>query len=183
MKKTMIFVLLGFGFLLSGNAVAQSGARQVVLTYDLKRIPGPGSNQLAVWVEDMSGKYVCTIFATRFTASGGYTKRPASLSEWVGKSGWAEASAAEVDAVSGSTQAAGANTLVWDCRDRSGKPVPDGKYVIRMEANIKNERRMFYRAEVNVGGPAARSEGTITFSPEEAASGDRIFQHVVTAYR
>lgn len=180
----MFYCMLMFASVAPTLIFAQSASgKQVAVSYKLNRIPGPGSNQLAMWIEDASGNYVRSIYASKFTASGGYAKRPSSLSVWVEKAGWANASQAEIDAVSGSTQMAGENTLVWDCTDKNGKPVANGTYFVKMEANIKNERKMFFSAPVNVGGPAMRVEGVVSYLPEDAAAGDKIFENVVVEYR
>lgn len=45
--------------------------RHASITYDLKRINRIASNQVAIWIEDLDGKYVKTVHAYRFMARGG----------------------------------------------------------------------------------------------------------------
>lgn len=185
--KSIISLLLTLACTLvfAGNLQAQTApeGKKVTVTYQWVRIPGPGSNQVAIWVEDVRGSYVRTLFATRYTAQGGYVRRPVSLSEWVQKSDWKNAPKEEVDAVSGSTPAAGLQTVTWDGRDRTGKVMPAGTYVIRMEANILNEKKMFFRGEISVGGGNQKTNGNITYSEPGLESGNVLFRDVVVEYK
>jgi hypothetical protein len=130
----------------------------VTIGYELHRIQERASNQIAVWIEDGSGTYVKTLYATRFTAEGGFHRRPQSLPEWVEVSNWEDASPAEVDAVSGATQKAGAVELAWDCTDKQGKPVPAGVYIYKIEGIVSWESRVVWTGRVEIGG--ARNAST-----------------------
>jgi len=107
---------------------------------------------MAVWIENAKGEYIRSVYATKYTARGGYVRRPVSLSVWRSKAGWEKASPEEIDAVSGSTLEAGIHTLTWDGKDKNGNLVPDGKYHVRIEANILNEKKMFSEAIIEMGG-------------------------------
>jgi hypothetical protein len=126
-----------------------SGA--VTFTFKLEKIPTKSSNQIALWIEDESGKYVKTVFATQFTARGGFKKRPQALSEWVKVSDLVNASPAEVDAVSAPTQMAGMAKLTWNCIDSAGEPVAPGEYVYKMEGNLFRENRVLWEGKIMVG--------------------------------
>ena len=56
---------------------------EVIISFDYERISGSASNQLAVWIEDMSGNLIRTLYATAWTADGGYTMRPDSIALWI----------------------------------------------------------------------------------------------------
>ena len=183
MKKIMFLAAVVFAVMASGQARAQDTPKEVTVTYNVNSIPGPGSNQIAVWVEGAGGNYVRSLYASAFTAAGGYERRPVSLSVWTAKSDWKNASQAEKDAVSGATQQEGKNTVVWDLKDKEGKIVPNGKYVIKMEANLKNERKMFLSAEVSVGGGAAATSGVIYYEPADASGDAKIFEDVTVTYK
>jgi hypothetical protein len=43
---------------------------ELVISFDFVRQSGPASNQHAVWIEDMDGNVVRTLFASRWTADG-----------------------------------------------------------------------------------------------------------------
>lgn len=147
---------------------------KVTISYTLHRIPRIASNQLAVWIETQDGAYINSVFATQFTATGGYKRRPNACPEWVEASDWAEATAAEVDAVAGATQRAGKQQLVWDCTDNQGQPVPAGTYIYKIEGNIQWEERVIWSGAIEVGKdrdssraqpryypPAAETKGTL----------------------
>jgi hypothetical protein len=157
--------------------------KKVTVSYQWTRIQSHGSNQIAVWIEDTKGKLICTLFATRFTATGGYMKRPVSLSEWTEKSALKNATKQEVDAVTGATPSTGKQTLTWDCKDKTGKIVPDGTYIVRMEANILDSDKMFFTGKIHIGGNDEQTKGEITFSKPELADGNVLFKDVVVEYK
>ena len=184
MKRIVFFVaaIMLAGIFSSASGQPKVNTKKITITYTWSRIQSRGSNQLAVWIEDQKGNHIRTLFATHFTATGGYKYRPVSLSEWASKFDLRNATNEQVDAVSGSTPQSGKQIVIWDGKDQSGKNVADGKYIIRMEANIHNEDRMFFRAEVNVGGPDQQTKGEISFSKPELAKGDLLFSDVMVKY-
>ena len=186
MKKLYItlftFVLPLFLFS-SVNAQDKSPDNKVTVSFTWSKIQSYGSNQLAIWVEDLNGKYICTLFATRFTAKGGYLKRPLSLSEWTTKSDLKNARKPEVDALTGATPSTGKQSFTWNCKDKSGKKITAGTYVIRMEANIHDADKMFFRGEIKIGGNACQTKGFITYSDSKLAGGKVLFSDVLVEYR
>jgi hypothetical protein len=185
LKNNLKAIVLCLLFLLNINSFSQKTEKekQVNITYNWYKIPGHGSNQLAVWVEDEKGNYICTIYATKFTATGGYKYRQVSLSEWTAKSNLKDLSKEEVDGFTGATQPAGKQTLVWNCKDKTGKVVPNGNYVIRMEANIHDADKMFYSGKITIGKKSQIATGAITFSKPELATGSVLFSDVVVEYK
>jgi hypothetical protein len=157
--------------------------KKVSISYTWSRIHSKGSNQLAVWIEDSLGNPVVTLFATEYTASGGYIKRPIALSEWTEKFDLKNSSREEVDAITGATPRSGKQSLTWNGSNKSGKIVPPGKYVVRMEANIHDADKMFFRGEIKIGGSDQKTSGEITFSNPVLASGDVLFKDVLVEYR
>ena len=99
---------------------------EVIISFDYERISGPASNQWAVWIEDMDGNLIRTLYATAWTADGGYKTRPDSIALWAEKSGLASMSKDEVDAISGATPRAGTQSYVWDLTDANGNTVAPG---------------------------------------------------------
>jgi hypothetical protein len=180
MKRLVLSILIIVCFLIAKN---EAFCSQVIITYDWSRIPTHGSNQIAIWVEDLSGKYVRTLFATKFTAKGGYLKRPLALGEWAAKFDLPNASAGKVDAITGATPQTGKQTVSWDCTDEKGENVPDGIYIIRMEANIQDAKKMYFRGEIGVGGNDQQVSGEITYSTSELADGNILFKDVSIEYR
>lgn len=186
MSKRILLLIFSLVIILpSVYALARTNKseKSVSISLEWSRIQSHGSNQLAIWVEDAEGNYITTIFATKFTAAGGYIERPVSLSDWVAKSGFKNASREEVDAISGSTPLSGLQTYAWDCRDKSGQLVPKGIYVIRMEANIQNDKKMFFKGEIPLGGRKKKTAGEITYSDPELATGNVLFKNVLVEYK
>ncbi|MFN2342983.1 MAG: DUF2271 domain-containing protein, partial [Desulfonatronovibrio sp.] len=143
-------------------------ACEVVISYFMHVQPRMASNQFAIWIEDMDGNYVASVFATRYTARGGYEQRPLSLPEWREVSGWDSKQIQYVDAVSGATPASGNHQVFWDCKDSKGKLVDPGRYIYKMEGNIFWENRVIWTGEIEIGQHACRSKATAEYIPERA---------------
>ena len=137
----------------------------LVITFDYTRQSGSASNQFAVWIENANHEYITTLYATRYTANGGYKNRPDSIKEWVAKSNLADMSSTEVDAISGATPAAGTQTYTWDLTDAGGAPVPDGMYIFIVEGTLRWKNQVIYTGAIEVGGDAAAAAAA-TLTPE-----------------
>ena len=122
----------------------------VTITFDFNKQSGWASNQFAVWIEDVDGNYVTTLYATRFTASGGFQNRSDALPEWVNRSGRTEMSGSEVDALTGATPSSGSLSYFWDTAD-----VPGGEYYFFVEGNLRWSNRVLYSGVIEVGGEAS----------------------------
>ena len=124
---------------------------EVVITFDYTRQSGSASNQFAVWIEDMDGVYLQTVFATRWTANGGFNTRPDSIALWVEKSGIASMPSYYVDAVSGATPQTGEIVCVWDLTDINGDTVPPGKYMFFIEGTLRWKNYVLYSGVIEIG--------------------------------
>jgi len=107
-KLTTIFTAMTAALLLfSGCASApapvttQRESDIVAVSFDYAKQEGYATNQFAVWIEDANGVLVKTLFATEFTANGGYEKRPDAIPLWVERA--AIAGETKPDAASGAT--------------------------------------------------------------------------------
>ena len=151
MKKVFIgLLLLIFGI---SSVVAQQQA--VEISFDYTRLSGRASNQFAVWVENAQGQYVKTLYATRWTARGGWSRRPTSIPIWVRRAGLSELTRAQIDAISGATPRTGVLVFVWDGTDRRGVAVPSGDYVIFLEGTLRWENQVLFSAPIRLGqGPS-----------------------------
>ncbi len=175
MRKIPLITLLVFMFmpLLSSAAASDTlpapppGSVQIIFDYLSQR--GSASNQFAVWIEDAQGALIQTLYATRYTAQGGYLQRPDSIPSWVEKSGLASMSQADVDAVTGATPRPGTLSYVWDLTDASGNPVPPGEYRAMVEGSLRWKNRVVYSGTFLVGGDPATAPAEAAFFFEGTA--------------
>ena len=144
------------------QAVYKSG-EAVTISFDHEKQSGWASNQFAVWIEDLDGGFIRTLYATRFTANGGYKNRPESLSEWVTRSGLAEMEKAQLDAITSATPGSGRQNLVWDLTDSDGELMPAGQYRFFVEGNLRWSNRVLFSGIIEIGGEAATSEATAEY--------------------
>ncbi|MCL2599658.1 MAG: DUF2271 domain-containing protein [Treponema sp.] len=151
MKSTASKLLLLVLFTGVGSALFAQENR-VEVSFDFTRQGGIASNQFAVWVEDAQGRYVRTLYATRFTAASGWRRREGSLPQWVRQSGLAQRNQAQVDALTGPTPGTGTLRYVWDGMDYAGRAVPQGEYRLFVEASLRWDDRVLYTAVVRLGG-------------------------------
>ena len=125
---------------------------EIVVTFNYQKQSGSASNQFAVWVEDMDGNYVNTIYATKWTAGGGYNSRPDSIAMWVEKSGIASMPDYYVDAISGATPGtSGSQSCAWNLKDINGDTVPPGEYRVIFEGTLRWKNRVIYSGVVMIG--------------------------------
>ena len=158
MKKQLFLVLvicIVSVLFTSVNMFAQtkstSGKNKVEVKFTYTKQKGFSSNQFAVWIEDAQGRYVKTLYATKFTATGGWKKRDLALPLWVKKSNLAGMNKAQIDAITSSTPKNGNLSYVWDGTDSAGKVVPSGEYKVFVEATLRNENIVVYTATVKPG--------------------------------
>ncbi|MEV0821826.1 DUF2271 domain-containing protein [Nonomuraea rubra] len=154
----------------------------VRIDYQLNRLPRLASNQLAIWIEDARGRYVRTLFATSFTANGGFERRPMSLPLWRQASGWESATDSEVKAASRPAQESGRQSVYWDTTDRSGKPVPPGSYTYRVEGNVVWEKRVLFTGSIEVGDTPHASLARVEFLPADTGQEPALVADVRAGY-
>jgi hypothetical protein len=141
-------------------------AGKLTVTLDFQRQSGYASNQYAVWVEDADGGYIATLYATRYTANGGYKVRPDSISAWVAKSGLADMEKAEVDAIAAATPASGTQTYTWDLTGADGSTVLPGEYRFCVEGSLRWKNRVLYSGVISIGEEADTADGAAEFTYE-----------------
>ncbi len=156
------------------TAVSGNASGRVEISLDYNHRGGIASNQFAVWIENGEGLYVRTLYATRFTAEGGWKSRPDALALWVERSGLSEKDAEVVDAFSGATPKSGRQTYVSDCTDEDGKAVPAGEYYFYVEGTIFWKDAVVYKGVINIGGEEASAQAEAEYSTDAAKSGDMI---------
>lgn len=149
-----------------GGQAAQNvdtNAAHVQITFNFQRQSGYATNQFAVWVEDMQGNIVKTLYATSFTANGGYEKRPDALPLWVEKAGLASMQGSEVDAITGATPKTGDLTFLWDLKDEAGQVVAPGEYGFFVEGSLRWKNRVLYSGTIEVGDAPDTAQASAEF--------------------
>jgi hypothetical protein len=130
----------------------------IEISFNYKKQPGHASNQFAVWIEDANGGYVTTLYATDFTANGGWKLRATSIPDWVKASGVADG--ANIDAVSGATPSAGVQKYTWDFTDSSGGAYEGDKFTVVVEGTLRWDNQVVYRCEMDRKTGEIIDEGT-----------------------
>ena len=123
---------------------------EVVITFEYAKQSGSASNQFAVWVEDMDGNLIKTLYTTGYTANGGYINRPDSIALWVEKSSLPNMQKNEVDAITGATPKAGKLSYAWDLSNLDGETIPAGKYMFFVEGTLRWKNFVLYSAAINI---------------------------------
>jgi hypothetical protein len=141
---------------------------EMVIKFDYERLSGAASNQFAVWIENMDGQLVKTLYATQWTARGGYASRPDSIALWVEKSGLASASVSqsEVDAIAGATPRTGNLSYIWDLTDTDGNTVSPGEYKFNVEGTLRWRNHVIYSGVIDVSGDAVTVSADAEFHYE-----------------
>jgi len=170
--KRVLFIVLLTVLVLTG-AVAQQKTQTnpaLEVTFTFTRQSGSASNQFAVWIENTEGKFIKTLYATNFTASGGYSRRPASIPVWVKQSELAKMTKEQVDAVSSATPKTGNVTYTWDGTDSKGAVLPTGDYVLVIEGTLRWENQVYYRAPISLGKGAITPKVSVEYVGDGATA-------------
>jgi len=167
MKRFFVFFALFTALFLTCAAAQQDSAAE--LTFSFTRQSGAASNQFAVWIEDSSGRYIKTLYATRYTANGGWRRRDTSIPVWVRQSGLAGLTNAQIDTLTGATPRTGSLTYTWDGTDSRGAVVPNGDYVIFLEGTLRWANQVIYRAPIRLGQGSASPEVSVEYTGDPGA--------------
>ena len=134
---------------------ATSGAKpeSLEIAFKYERQSGTASNQFAVWIENMDGQLIKTLYATRFTATGGYKNRPDSIPVWVEKSGLASIPESEIDAISGATPTSGDLSYYWDFTDLGGNKVAPVQYKFFVEGTLRWKNQVLCSGIIDMNSP------------------------------
>ena len=127
---------------------------KAIFSFDFVKQSGSASNQYAVWIEDLTGKHIKTLYATRWAAEDGYKTRPDAIAMWVQRARRESMSDAEVDAVSGATPATGPQSYTWDLTDMAGQPVPAGEYIFIIEGTLRWKNAVVYSGVLEISDTA-----------------------------
>jgi hypothetical protein len=157
-------VLVFPAIFIPAQSVPVVGKAEVGFVYNKQG--GFASNQFAVWIEDARGGYVKTLYATKFTATGGWKKRELSVPLWVKQSGLSGMNKSQIDALTGPTPRAGTLRYVWDGTNQAGLAAAAGVYRVFVEATLRNENRVLYTADITLG-----ESGAVTPQPRYFGNG------------
>jgi hypothetical protein len=181
MKKLSLVLLLTV--LVFTSIAAQQAAPTVELTFTFTRQSGSASNQFAVWIENTEGKYIKTLYATRYTANGGYSRRPSSIPAWVKISGLSNLTKAQVDAITSATPQTGILTYTWDGTDSKGAALPTSDYVLVLEGTLRWENQVYYRAPISASQRFYSPEVDVEYVGDAAAERSMIRDVRVRVFR
>ena len=162
--STSLLLLMLAGCASPPAAPAETASQEVgtlCITFEFQKQSGHASNQFAVWIEDANRNYVKTLYATKFTATGGYKNRPDSLSTWVSNSDLANMS--DVDTITGATPKSGKLAYTWDLTDQKGNAVPDGPYRFVVEGALRWKNHVLYTGDIEIGGKPASATATAKY--------------------
>jgi len=179
MKRAFFLITLAALALVS--VAAQQPAAE--LTFTFTRQSGRASNQYAVWIEDSNGQYIRTLYATRWTAAGGWSRRPTSIPIWVNRSGLAGKTREQVNAIAGATPGTGRVTYTWDGTNSRGEAVPPGDYVLFLEGTLRWENQVLHRAPIRIGHGAATAQVSVQFTGDSMAERSMIRDVTVRVLR
>jgi hypothetical protein len=162
--------------LMAANEQELTG-RRLEITFSYDRVRMIGSSQYAFWIEDMDGNYVDTLYVTQWTARGGYSRRPTSISQWVSAAGLAKMQQSEIDTISGATPRPGDYLVTWDFTDRNGNLVTGAQYRYFIEATMNFNDHALFSGIITIGEALAYNPAP-AFSPP-----DTRFHNMITNVR
>jgi len=154
----------------AGSAQTNTQAGSVVITFDFTRQAGSASNQFAVWIAEKSGAYIKTLYATRYTAQGGFRVRPDSIPVWTAKSGIASMEKSKVDAITGPTPGSGKLSYTWDLTDSKGSRVPAGEYAFYVEGALRWKNHVLFTGVITVGDTPGAVQAEAKYTYEASGS-------------
>jgi len=162
-----LFFVFSFMALVLTNVTAQQAAVEV--SFEFTRQSGHASNQFAIWIEDAQGQFIKTLNVTRWTARGGWNRRPDAIPIWVRQSNVSNMSRDQIDTISSATPRTGVLTYTWDGTNNRGTPVPAGEYILILEGTLRWGNRVIYRAPIVLGQRANITEVNAEYFGESTA--------------
>ena len=152
----------------SESETALPATGEVIISFEYTKQSGPASNQHAVWIEDLDGRLIKSLFASRWTANGGFATRPDSIALWAERAALANMSSADVDAVAGATPSTGLQSYTWDLTDLSGETVLQGDYVFFVEGTLRWKSFVLISGVITIGDEPVTVQGDAVFHYESS---------------
>lgn len=166
-------------YLLSGQQDVTG--RRVEFIFEYEEQSTMGSNQLAIWIEDEEGQFVDTVYASQWTALGGYEMREMSLANWVRQANPSSLSQTQLDAISSATPKSGVYKVVWDCADSTGLDCT-GTYFYVVEGSTYMEEYVLFQGEMTLGATALEERPDSEFSVAEPQNKNMLTGVIVRYY-
>ena len=142
---------------------------RVEISFDYNRADRDyANNQFAVWIEDLDGNLVKTLFVTRFTATKCWKSRKETLPTWKEKANISTLKKDVFDTISGATPKAQQLVFTWKENSSDGSSIPSGEYRYFVECNYYWEDTVLYRGTIIVGNNTDTSKAVTHFSTENA---------------
>lgn len=142
---------------------------RVEISFDYNRADRDyANNQFAVWIEDLKGNLIKTLFVTKFTATKGWKIRKEALPTWKKKANISALKKEEVDAISGATPKAQRLFFIWEERSGDSSFLPSGEYNYFVECNYFWEDTVLYAGRIRVGSMRDINRAAARYSTENA---------------
>jgi len=170
----------------SESEAALPATGEVIISFEYTKQSGPASNQHAVWIEDLDGRLIKSLFASRWTANGGFATRPDSIALWAERADLANMSSADVDAVAGATPGTGLLSYTWDLTDLSGETILQGDYVFYVEGTLRWKNFVLVSGIITIADDPVTVQGNAVFHYEgsdryDALTADSVENNMIGA--
>ncbi|NDV82561.1 DUF2271 domain-containing protein [Bacteroides sp. 51] len=179
LKKYLILLIIP---LLITSCKEKEGILEVTVDYEQK--VKWASDQYAVWIEDLSGNYINTLFVTQYATTGqAYNERPDCVPLWMSKTNPAGMTSEQIDAISAATPNSGVHTYTWNLIDKEGSKIRPGTYVFVLEATLDGDSRVLFKNEIHIGKKSATSVGIPEYTRPEREKHKDMIRSVVANYK
>ena len=159
----------------------ETGKRlEITFNYSKQRLIA--SSQYAFWIEDISGRYIDTVYVTKWTAQGGYNTRPHSIPLWVSAANPSTMSQDMIDAISGATPRSGKYVAIWDFTDKNGDTVTGSQFRFYFEGTMNNDDTVLYSGIINIEGESWELFPDPVYSIEDSEYKDMLSNVKITFY-
>ncbi len=132
----------------------------------------------AMWLEDMQGRLVQTLFVSQDLSAGEY-KTPNICPDWVKQAHWEKAPKSDVDAVTAPTPNVGSADKVFNLAQFGVKP---GTYQFKFQVHITDQYNVLHYGTVTVGPANAEVKLDVAVGPGKLAVTDQFVRDVQVQY-
>ncbi|MCX6544518.1 MAG: DUF2271 domain-containing protein [Acidobacteria bacterium] len=180
-----LLLLFACGPSLNGQAVPQRAAQPLaasgtlyVAYFYLPPTSVEPTYHTAMWLEDMQGRLVKTLFVSQELSNGEY-KLGQACPDWVKLAHWEKAPKPEVDAVTAPTPNVGAEEKIFDL---AALGVPPGTYQFKFQVHITEQYNVLHYGQIAVGPANAQAKIEIAYGPGKLAVTDQFVRDVEVRY-